>query len=322
MKKFILLLFLLSASVFAEPFLLEEGHYDTINDIDKYPFGNIAITVGNDESIIIWDFSQDRMVNMIELGEGLLSAVAISPGGNYFVAGNNRGQIFVYDFNTQNLISSDKIHKNKITDIVFSGQENVFFTSSIDGNIVQYDISQKNMVKGISFPSQVICLSISPDRNTIAAGTENGNIFILSADNLSSFSTISNAHKDWVTGISFSPDNTKIASVGWDFNINIFEVSSKTKIKTIPVNTDKALNTVDWSSDNNLLAVGCSDYNIYLYRAANYEFAGALRKGHTGKVTAVKFFPDSENLVSIAADAKVNYWELGSQTLKKTYTGY
>lgn len=322
MRYTIIFFLLLSVTILSNPFKLDEGHFDTITDIDKYPFGNIAITVSHDESIVIWDFSQNKIVNMIELGDGLLSAVAISPGGNYFVVGSERGQIFLYDFNTQNMISSDKIHKGKVTDIVFSENEKIFFTSSTDGNIMQYDIEKKNIVKGVSFPSQVICMGISLESKQIAAGTENGHIFILNTEDISSFETISSAHKDWVTGLTFSPDGTKLASVGWDFKLNIFDTSNKNLIKSLAVNTDKPLNCVDWSSDNKLIAIGSSDFNIYAYNPENYEFIHAFRNGHNGKITGVKFFPDSNVLLSIASDAQVNYWNTINKKLEKIYTGY
>lgn len=322
MKKFILLFLLLSITSFSNPFRLDEGHFDTISDIDKYPFGNIAITVSHDESVILWDLSQNRIVNMLELGEGLLSSVAISPGGNYFVVGSDRGHVFVFDFNTQNMISSDKLHKNRVTDIVFGEKETIFFTSSTDGNVMKYDIEQKNIIKGVSFPSQVICLAVSRENKMLAAGTENGHIFILNTEDISSFTTISNAHKDWVTGLTFSPDGSKLASVGWDFKLNIFDTTSKNVIKSLAVNTDKALNCVDWSGDDKMIAIGSSDFNVYLYNVQNYEFNSALRNGHNGKVTGLKFFPSSDALISIASDARLNYWDIPNNRLTKIYTGY
>lgn len=127
-------------------------------DIAKYPYGNIAISVSSDESIILWDVTNNRILKRIELGKGSLSAVAISPSGKYFVAGTNRGEIYVFDFNSQSLILSDSLHKGKITSIVFPGKDNIFLSSGLDNNIFAYDISAKFIKKGLSMPAKILSL--------------------------------------------------------------------------------------------------------------------------------------------------------------------
>ena len=131
MRKLILtkMLFLIfSIYLYSAPFMLRSGHYDSVTDIAKYPYGSIAISVSNDESIIIWDVNQNKILKNIEFGKGSLTSIAISPSGKYFVVGNSRGEIFVFDFASQKMLFSDKLHQAKITDICFAGRENLFFT--------------------------------------------------------------------------------------------------------------------------------------------------------------------------------------------------
>ena len=71
-KKIILILTffaLLQVSSFAVT-NIKQGHFDFVNDIVKYPFGNVAITCSNDETIIIWDFGKDEIIKSLVLGKG------------------------------------------------------------------------------------------------------------------------------------------------------------------------------------------------------------------------------------------------------------
>lgn len=308
--------------IFSAPFFLNQGHYDSVTDIAKYPYGNISISVSSDESIIIWDITNNKILKTVELGKGSLSAVAISPSGKYFVAGTNRGEVFVFDFNSQSLLFNDSLHKAKITSIIFPGKDNIFLSSGLDNNIFAYDINSKFIKKGISMPAKILSLSVSPDKFWIAAGGEKGNIYLISHDTLEVTNVISAAHSDWVTGVSFSPSGRQLASVSWDFKMNIFSIPDGRVIKSIPLNTDKALNSIDWSSDDKMICISSSNSNIYLYNTVDFSLYGIL-SGHKGQVYRVMFFSNNSSLVvSTGADARINIWSTASKELLKTFTGY
>jgi WD40 repeat protein len=308
--------------VFSAPFILNKGHYDSVTDIAKYPYGNIAISVSSDESIILWDITNNKILKTIELGKGSLSATAISPSGKYFVAGTNRGEVFIFDFNSQTLLFRDSLHKAKITSIVFPGKDNIFLSAGLDNNVFAYDINAKFIKKGISMPAKILSLSVSPDRFWIAAGGEKGNIYLISHDTLEITNVISSAHSDWVTGVSFSPSGKQLASVSWDFKMNIFSIPDGRVVKSIPLNTDKALNSVDWSGDDKMICISSSNSNIYLYNTSDFSLYGIL-SGHKGQVYRNMFFSnDSSLVISTGADARVNLWSTNSKELLKTFTGY
>lgn len=307
---------------FSAPFLLNQGHYDSVTDIAKYPYGNIAISVSSDESVIIWDITNNKILKTIELAKGSLSAVAISPSGKYFVAGTNRGDVYIYDFNSQSLILNDSLHKGKITSIIFPSKDNIFMSAGLDNNILVYDISAKFVKKGISMPAKILSLSVSPDKSWIGAGGEKGNIYIISNDTLEISNVISSAHSDWVTGVSFSPTGKELASVSWDFKLNIFTMPDGRLLKSIPVNTDKALNSLDWSNDNKMICISSSNSNIYLYTVSDFSLYGVL-SGHKGQVYRTMFFSsDSSLVISTGADSRVNLWSTKTKELLKSFTGY
>ncbi len=318
LQTFLFLIF--SITLYSAPFTLNSGHYDSVNDIAKYPYGAIAISVSNDESIIIWDTNQNKILKNIEFGKGSLTSIAISPSGKYFVVGNSRGEIFVFDFASQKMLFSDKLHQSKITDICFAGREDLFFTSGLDGNIFAYNISTKFVEKGITMPAKILSLSVSPDKRVIAGGGEKGNIYFINTDNFQISSVFEKAHSDWVTGTSFSPDGKYLASVGWDMKLNILNSADGRVFKSINVNTEKALNCVDWSNDGKYICCGSSNFNIYIYTAPEL-LPFATLTGHKGQVYQTMFF-DSDSIISTAADAKVNIWSISQKQLLKTYTGF
>lgn len=325
MGKFILsalFFFLFQIITFSTPFFLNQGHYDSVTDIAKYPYGNIAVSVSSDETIIIWDITNNKILKTIELGKGSISAVAISPSGKYFVAGTNRGEIFVFDFNSQTLVLSDYLHKSKITSIIFPGRDNLFLSSGLDNNVFLYDISAKFIKKGISLPTKILSLSVSSDNSWIAAGGEKGNIYLISRDSLEVTTVLSSAHSDWITGVAFSPSGKQLASVGWDLKLNIFSIPDGKLIKSIITGSTKSLNSVDWSNDDKMICLSSSDSNIYLYNVSDFSLYGVL-SGHKGQSYRTMFFsPDSSFIISTGADARINLWSTRSKELLKTFTGY
>lgn len=310
--------FLPSYSVFK----LKDGHLDSINDISKFPFGNITITCSNDETIIIWDIDKNRILKTMELYRGALTSVAFSPGGKYFVVGNKNGNLYVFDYDTELLVDNPKLHSLKISSIVFSEKENVFMSASLDGLINVYDIYKKAVVKTIAMPSKIISLELSPDKKILAAGDDSGNLYLISTKDYKVYST-AKLHTNWISGIAFSPDSKNIATVSWDLTLSIYDLEKSTKVKTINVPSDKALNSIAWSLDNVLLAIASSDSNVYLYSAKDFKPSYTI-EGHKKAVYKAIFFPDSSGLISVSADSYLKVWNLTptSSELIKSYSGY
>ncbi len=318
----LMIFFLNSIILFSAPLKANIGHYDTITDVKNYTGSNSTVlSVSNDESIIIWDLNTNSIIKTIELYKGYLTSLAVSPTGKYFIASNDQGFIFIFEYSNKSLLFSEKINKGKISSIAFTSQDDVFICAGLDGNIVLYDISKRSVMKGLSMPAKIMSMAISPDKTTLVAGGEGGNIYIIPVNEFNVFSSISNAHSDWVTGITFSPDSRFIASVSWDLRLKIFSLQDSSNISTNAVATNKPLNSVSWSNDNMLIAVGSSDSNIYVYNAKDYSFEFSLR-GHKKQVFQTTFLDTYKTLVSVGADAFLNVWDIDTKSLIKQFTGY
>ncbi|BDU49561.1 WD40 repeat domain-containing protein [Haliovirga abyssi] len=319
---FTIFLFLFfSILVFSEPFTLNEGHFDSVTDIVKYPFGNKAISVSNDETAIIWDLDKNIIIKTFELYQGALTTVAISPGGKYFAVGSSTGKVFIFDFNSKKLIASVKNHTGKVMDVTFGSKENIVISGGVDGNLVFYDINSLSRVNMISMPCKIISVTTSPNKQYIAIGGDNGSLYLIKSSDLKKIDTISNVHNDWITGIAFSPDNNYIASVSWDLKLCITSVKDLKVTNTIDVPADKNLNSVSWSSDNDLIAVASSDKYVYLYGANSLSLVDKIQTNDKQVYNAV-FFPTSSTLLTSGGDAKVNLWDVKKRELLKSYTGY
>lgn len=326
MKKtivFLIFLAVIQNLALSAVFNLKQGHYDAVNDIVKYPLADIAITCSNDETIIIWDMKENRIIKTIDLYKGALTALAVSPGGDYFVAGSRTGQAFIYQFNTWKLLASPKLHSAKINALEFSANENVFVSASNDGSITVYDIGAQSIVKGMSMPSKIMSLTMSPDRRVLAAGDDQGSIYLIPTDDYTAYTSYKN-QSNWVSGICFSPDNVFIASVDWDFQFGLYSVERKKSIQKMKLPTDRPLNSIAWSSDNVYIAITCSDGKIYIYDAMDLSYLFNL-EGHKKAVLKSVFFPDSKTLISVSADASIKTWDLSSSAnpqLIKSFSGY
>ncbi|OQY08917.1 MAG: hypothetical protein B6I28_03940 [Fusobacteriia bacterium 4572_132] len=324
MKKFILTFMLFSIITFSatSPLFFNEGHCDAINDVALYPFGNIAISVGDDESIFIWDLQNNKIIKQFELFEGFLSLVSISNGGTYFATVNDDGQLFVFNYNSKQIAFSEQIHYKKITDLIFSNKENILLSSSLDGLVNIIDIDKKEIVKSINLPDIPTSLAISHNNSLLAVGTKSGIIYLISVKDYKVISSFQ-SHKDWITDLIFSPDSSQLASVSWDLNLHLHSIKNNALAltKKVELPATKTLNSIDWSSDGKSISVSSSDSNIYLYNAASLTLSDILEE-HTDKVSQAIFSHDSQSLISVGNDANVNIWDLNQRILIKTYSGY
>ncbi|MGM0509153.1 MAG: WD40 repeat domain-containing protein [Fusobacteriota bacterium] len=324
MKKIILFFSLIfSTLLFSNSKLIREGHFDSVNAIAKYPFGQTAISVGDDENIFIWDLVNLEVIDSIDLFEGLLKTVAISPGGNYFGVTTDFGDAFIFDYYTKKRVADLRnMHTKQISDIVFTNN-NLLISGSLDGTIKIYDISQNKFKKSISMPTNITALNISENGQYLAAGGTNGTVYLFSTNNFEIISSITE-HDKWISSITFSPNNKSLAVTSWDTYLDIFLINSRNLLKlnkSIQVPTFERISSIDWSNDDRFISISSFDSNVYIFNSNSFEYKFALTN-HDQEVNDVLFINGSEKIISGSFDTKLNLWNLQTQELLASFSGY
>ncbi len=149
----------------------------------------------------------------------------------------------------------------------------------------------------------VISAVFSPDGQTIASGSLDGNIIIWGRDG-TSLRTLQ-GHDAGVYNVSFSPDSQIIASSSADKTIKLWRRSDGKLLNTLKGHQAE-VNSSSFAPDGKILASASKDGTIKLW-----QLDGTLLntlKGHSAGVISVMFSPQGNLIVSASEDKTVKIW--------------
>ncbi|MEO1126168.1 MAG: BTAD domain-containing putative transcriptional regulator, partial [Cyanobacteria bacterium J06639_16] len=166
--------------------------------------------------------------------------------------------------------------------------------------------------------SSILSIAFSCDRQMLAAGDSNGQIWIWrSTDHQSRL--IIQGHTDWAGAVAFSPDGQLLASGGDDAMIHLWDITAQQRLKTLSGHTNY-VQTIAFHP-NGQLASGSHDGTIKLW---DVQFGNAVQTllGHTAPVRSVAFSPDGNYLASGSSDCTVKLWDYPAGTCLATLEGH
>ena len=213
----------------------------------------------------------------------------------------------------QNLIG----HSGNVYSVVFSPNGLTLVSTGSDGTLRVWDLANN---KGFSsepaktiqvIPTDeiinhgVITATFSPDGETLAVGTEKGEIVFYDSGTWTERSRIS-AHELPIRGLSFSPDGRRIISASDDTTAIIWNVETRRRILTLAGHAN-GLNAVVYSPDGTRIATASNDRSARVWDAGNGQVLATF-KGHSGVVNAVTFSHDSRRIATSSSDRTIRIW--------------
>ena len=159
--------------------------------------------------------------------------------------------------------------------------------------------------------------TLSHHNNSIAVGSESGDIIILNAIT-GSHSAVLSGHTQEVTCVYFSPDGNSLVSGSCDRSVKLWDVQTGGVVKTF-------LGHIYWvwsvsiSGDLNTLASGSRNGTICLWSIETGECYHKIQQQNT--VYHVVFSPkDPQHLISIS-DKKVWQWDANGSQIRPPFDG-
>ena len=149
-------------------------------------------------------------------------------------------------------------------------------------------------------------------KNTIVAGSSDGNINILDAFTGSQIATLS-GHTKGVRSLAFSSDGAFLVSGSDDRTTKLWDVQTGGVIKTLYGHTKMVL-SVSISADNIIVASGSFDKTICLW---NTETGGCfIIEGHKDPINTVSFSPtDPQLLLSLSGNSTIQQWNINGHKI-------
>ncbi len=160
--------------------------------------------------------------------------------------------------------------------------------------------------------SIMVSVEFSPLGNTVAAGTETGQVFVwenLDGNELRSF--VLNHWASNITTLAFSPD-AKILASGGAKHVMLWDLGKRKEIKTIEEHTGK-VHSVAFSHDGKTLVTAGGSENPFMGEIVLWDMASMTRlvywRGGHGPIRDVTFSPDGK-LITVGPHNETRIWTL------------
>lgn len=175
--------------------------------------------------------------------------------------------------------------------------------------------------------SRIRCVAVSPDRQTIASGSEENRIQLWYPGRGKSGEQLGNwlsGHSGWVQAVMFSPDGRWVISGSCDRSLKVWDLGTGKLLRSLgdwfaPHNG--WINAIALNPTGTILASGSTDTTIKLWNISTGRQVTTLTE-HQGTVESVAISPDGKLLASGSGDRTVKLWELSTGKAVATFTGH
>ncbi|KAI0345250.1 dynein regulator [Trametopsis cervina] len=128
-------------------------------------------------------------------------------------------------------------------------------------------------------------------------------------------------HREAVTKVAFHPTFSLLASASSDFTVKIWDWETGEFERTLKGHT-RDVNDLDFDSKGNLLATASSDLFVKIWDTQNDWKNSKTFPGHEHTVSAVRFMPGDQHIMSASRDKTIRIFDVASTHLIRTIIGH
>lgn len=273
-----------------------------INALAFTPDGK-SLVVGGHHELTVWSAADGKLQKRLNTRAERAMALAFLPDGKLVVAGSRPGQegdVRVYDLSAK--------------------------PAKSDGGVDYLDgvNDPKVLVKHLlDVDDSVLCLAVSPDGKTLAAGGCDRAIRVwdISAGVVTAklTQTIEN-HADWVLGISISADGKYLVSASRDKTAKVWDLKAKESVMTFPDHQNTVF-AVGLKADGSLgYSVG-ADRQVRTWKPGGDGKQVKNSGAHGDDVFRIAFSPKDPLFATCSADKTVRVWDAEKLAQTKALQG-
>jgi hypothetical protein len=272
-----------------------------INALAFTPDGKQLVAGGHHE-LTVWDIATGKLVKRVYTRAERAYALVFLPDGKLAVAGGRPGQegdVRVYDLKA----------KGKTQDGV---------------EILDGVNDKKVLVKHLfDVDDSVLCLAISPDGKTLAAGgcDRAVRVFDLSKglDKAELVQTVEN-HADWVLGCALTADGKYLVTAGRDKTAKVWDLKAKESVVTFPEHQNIVYGVAVKADGSAGFSVG-ADKQLRTWKPNGEGKQVKNAGGHGEDVFKVIANPKLPMLATSSADKTVRLWNADNLAAGKALAG-
>jgi WD40 repeat protein len=242
------------------------------------PDGKLLASGSWGETIELWDLETGTLLHNLSQHQASVRSLAISPDSQTLISGSFDKTIKLWSL-PDGVVSKTIIDSEPIAAIALSAEGKFLASTGDDGTVKIWSLTEGSIItESIGNKNCIGSLAISPDSQTIAAGTVNGYLVLWQVKNIDHGQSIQieliqtiKAHAGQINACVFSPDGQYLITGSVDGKAKVWyrgeDLSFRDKARSIlKGDPGRSVMSVAISPDGQSVAVGGADGTIQLWQ--------------------------------------------------------
>ena len=142
------------------------------------------VITGNDQGIVhVWERTGE--LQTVEAHTGIVWRTTYLHGRDAFATAGEDGGVLLWNLSTGELVRKFAGHRGIVTSLVRLGDGQHLISGGHDQMVRVWNLDSGEETRTFSTPTAVQCVAVSPTTDTIAIGTDDGNIVLIDQDDFS-----------------------------------------------------------------------------------------------------------------------------------------
>lgn len=297
------------------------GHTGNVYSVAASPDGKMLASGGADQTGILWDLTGVEHISSPLAGQtGIVDRVAYDREGRLVGARRLAKTITLWDLTRNQSIGSLTGHDGNVVSTAFSNDGRTLVSESdLDMSIRLWDVSTNQPISSIEMDKDVFkdtfinSLATGGD-NKVAAGTDNGSVFLWDARTRQVIHSWPGKGSP-ITSMAFSSDGNILAVGSADSTIRLWDVKSERSINDLRLPGRSKVASIAISPDGKSFVSGQENGAIILWgQTPEWQAIGLPITRDRLSVNSLSFSPDGRRLASLRAGGTIILWDLDAQS--------
>jgi WD40 repeat protein len=285
-----------------------KGHEAAVYALSAAGYERRILSGGGEGWIAEWDLDapdQGRLLARMDVQ--VFSLLRLSSGE--IVAGDMNGGLH-WVSPAEPARNRDVAHHRKGVFSLLEAGGNLF-TAGGEGRITRWSIAEQRSIESLQISARPLrTLDYCPQRHEIAAGSSDGNIYILDAGSMELLHTLEQAHTSSVFAVRYAPDGRRLFSGGRDAMLRAWDSGRDWQAVFAEPAHWFTINAIAVHPERPLLATASRDKTIKIWNLHDLRLHKVLEpfrdKGHPNSVNALLWV--GHQLVSASDDRTLIVW--------------
>ncbi len=290
------------------------GHNGAVYSVAEGEAKHFVLSGAGDGWVVQWDLANPDTGRLIaKADKNIFSMCYLLQAQPMLVLGDMDGGVHWIPTKNPEVQRNIAQHKNGVFDI--QKIHNQVITIGGDGVLARWDIGKQRVTDSLQLSNHSLrCMSFCPQKNEIAIGSSDRNIYILDAETLSLKTNIESAHSNSVFSLQYTPDGKYLLSGGRDALLRVWENELDFKMISSQPAHLYTINKIIFHPEGKIFATASRDKTIKIWDASTFDLLkviDTLKLGsHINSVNTLFWTPFNNWLVSGSDDRTLMIWEI------------